>query len=172
MPIRYGKGDNMSCLKKLTAFLAAAALSSSLLATPASALESYEPYSYDRWGESISSQVGYTADYFVDGKSIGCGSFKEPGDFFITDDEQFYIADKGNNRIVVTDLEFNLIEILTDFDYNGETLTLKSPSGVYVDPFTDNLYICDTDNARVIKCDRDGNVDMLFEKPTSEIYSQ
>lgn len=162
----------MSCLKKLTAFLAAAALSGSLLATPASALESYEPYSYDRWGESISSQVGYTADYFVDGKSIGCGSFKEPGDFYITEDEQFYIADKGNDRIVVTDLEFNLIETLTEFNYNGETLTLKSPSGVYVDPYSDNLYICDTDNARVIKCDRDGNVDMLFEKPASEIYSQ
>ncbi len=161
----------MSCFKKLTAFLCACAMSAPL-ALGVSAEESYEPYSYDRWGDAVPSQVGYTADYFVDGTTIGCGSLDEPGDFFITEDKQLYIADKGNDRIVVTDLDFKLIETLTEFNYNGETLTLKAPMGVYVDKYTDNLYICDTDNSRVIKCDRDGNVDRLFEKPQSELYSQ
>lgn len=162
----------MSGLKKLISILSAAAIACSLVTVTASAAESYDPYSYDRWGDAVASQAGYTAEYFVDGTTIGCGAFNEPGDFYITEDEQLYIADKGNNRIVVTDLDFNLIEVLTEFNYNGETLELKAPAGVFVDRYTDYIYICDTDNSRVIKCDRDGNVDRLFEKPVSELYSQ
>jgi hypothetical protein len=90
---------------------------------------------------------------------------------YISYDNLLYIADKGNNRIVVTDLDFNFLYELTEFNYNGETLTLKSPAGVYLDQYTDYLYICDTDNSRVIKCDKDGNVDRLFEKPVTELYS-
>lgn len=160
----------MPSLKKLISGLLAAATAISVMSINVSASESYTPYSYDRWGDAIASQAGYKADYFVDGTTIGCGAFNEPADFFITEDAQLYIADKGNNRIVVTDLDFNLIEIITEFTYNGETLTLKNPSGVYVDKYTDSIYVCDTDNSRVLKSDRDGNVDMIFEKPDSELY--
>ena len=163
---------NMSGLKKLIAAVSAAAIASSFIAVNVSALEAYDPYSYDRWGDPVASQVGYTADYFVDGTTIGCGNFNEPCDMYITEDDMLYIADKGNNRIVVTDLDFNLVDVMTEFDYNGEKLTLRAPAGVYIDKYTDNMYICDTDNSRVIKCDRRGVVDRLFEKPASELYSQ
>ncbi len=161
----------MRSFKKLFSGLLAALTAVSVIGTNVSAAETYIPYSYDRWGDAIASQAGYKADYFVDGNTIGCGAFNEPADFFITDDKLLYIADKGNNRIVVTDLDFNLIEILTEFTYNGETLTLKNPAGVYVDKYSDSIYICDTDNSRVLKSDRAGNVDMIFEKPVSELYS-
>ena len=163
---------NMSGLKKLISAVTAAALASSLMAFGSSAIEAYEPYSYDRWGDAVASQVGYTAEYFVDGVTIGCGSFNEPTDLYITHDDQLYIADKGNNRIVITDLDFNFIGEMKEFDQDGSTLTLKAPSGVYVDKYTDFMYICDTDNSRVIKCTRDGKVDRIFEKPTNEIFPQ
>ncbi len=162
----------MSGLKKLISAVSAAVLAASLAAVDASALEAYEPYSYDRWGDAVPSQVGYTADYFVDGSTIGCGSFNEPSDLYLSHDNQFYIADKGNNRIVITDLDFNFIAEMKEFDYEGKKLTLKAPAGVYIDQYTNNLYICDSENSRVLKCDREGNVDRVFEKPTSEIYPQ
>ncbi len=162
----------MSGLKKLFSVVSAAVLAGSLATVNVSAIEAYDPYSYDRWGDAVSSQVGYTADYFVDGTTIGCGSFNEPGDMYISHDDLMYIADKGNNRIVITDLDFNLVGEMSEFSYNGETLTLKGPAGVFVDQYTDYIYICDTDNSRVLKTDRDGNVDRIFEKPVTELYSQ
>lgn len=162
----------MSSLKKLLSLVSAAALTVSALAVNVSALEAYDPYSYDRWGDPVASQAGYTAEKYVDGEIIGCGNFLEPADMYISHDELMYIADKGNNRIVITDLDFNLKGEMKEFSYNGETLTLKKPTGVFVDQYTDYIYICDTENDRVIKCDKNGNVDRLFEKPTSELYDQ
>ena len=162
----------MSSLKKLLSLVSAAAVAVSVLTVNASALETYDPYSYDRWGDPVASQAGYTAEKYVDGNTIGCGSFSEPADMFISHGELMYIADKGNNRIVVTDLNFKFIKELKEFDYNGETLTLKKPTGVYVDKYTGYIYICDTENERVIKCDSSCKVDRLFEKPTTELYDQ
>ncbi|MDE7279681.1 MAG: NHL repeat-containing protein [Oscillospiraceae bacterium] len=162
----------MSSFKKLLSLVSAAALAVSAMTVNVSALETYDPYSYDRWGDPVASQAGYTAEKYVDGEMIGCGNFFEPADLFISHDNLMYIADKGNNRIVITDLDFNFIKEMSEFSYNGETLTLKKPTGVFVDQYTGNIYICDTENDRVIKCDTDGNVDRLFTKPESELYDQ
>ena len=162
----------MSSFKKLLSLVSAAALAVSAMTVNVSALETYDPYSYDRWGDPVASQAGYTAEKYVDGETIGCGSLFEPADLFVSHDDLMYIADKGNNRIVITDLDFNLVKEMKEFSYNGETLTLKKPTGVFVDQYTDNIYICDTENDRVIKCDTDGNVDRLFTKPESELYDQ
>lgn len=162
----------MSGLKKLTSLISAAAICISVLAVNTSALETYDPYSYDRWGDAVPSQAGYTAEKYVDGNTIGCGALNEPADLYISHDNLMYIADKGNNRIVVTDLDFNFKKEMKKFTYNGETLTLAKPTGVYVDQYTGFVYICDTENDRVIKCDTDGNVNRLFEKPTDALYDQ
>ena len=162
----------MSSFKKLLSLLSAAAVAVSAMTVNVSALETYDPYSYDRWGDAVASQAGYTAEKYVDGETMGCGSLFEPADLFISHDDLMYIADKGNNRIVITDLDFNFKKEMKEFSYNGETLTLKKPTGVFVDQYTDNIYICDTENDRVIKCDTDGNVDRLFTKPNSELYDQ
>ncbi len=162
----------MSGLKKLTSLISAAAISISVLAVNTSALETYDPYSYDRWGDAVASQAGYTAEKYVDGNTIGCGALDEPADLFISHDNLMYIADKGNNRIVVTDLDFNFKKEMKAFTYKDETLTLAKPTGVYVDQYTGFIYVCDTENDRVIKCDTDGNVDRLFEKPTDALYDQ
>lgn len=162
----------MSSFKKLLSLVSAAALAVSAMTVNVSALETYDPYSYDRWGDPVASQAGYTAEKYVDGEMIGCGNFFEPADLFISHDDLMYIADKGNNRIVITDLDFNFKKEMKEFSYNGETLTLRRPTGVFVDQYTGNIYICDTENDRVIKCDTDGNVDRLFTKPESELYDQ
>lgn len=183
----------MSGLKKLIAAAGAGILMLNACAVSVHASESYDPYSYDRWGDAVASQVGYTAEQFIDGQLIKglyekvesmegydydeeswkqLLNFKEPADIFISADELIYIVDKGNGRIIVTDLDFNLVNYLDKFSYNGETLTLKNPEGVFVDQYTGYVYICDTENSRVIKTDTEGNVDRLFEKPVTELYDQ
>jgi DNA-binding beta-propeller fold protein YncE len=151
---------------------AAFAVCGTAFATGASAAaEAYDPYGYDRWWEPIPSQVGYYADYFADGVSLGCGAFNEPSDIFVSHDGLLYIADKNNDRIVITDIDAKtFVREMKEFDFNGERLTLNRPTGVFVDKYTGFIYICDADNERVVKCDADGTVDMLFTKPRTELY--
>lgn len=197
----------MKSLKKLIAAAGACLMLASTLAANVTAMESYDPYSYDRWGDAVASQVGYTAESFVDGQSIkGLTEYvsamdgfnaekadwkdklglKEPADLYLAEDTglifkenseanpnyYMFIADKGNDRIIVTDLDFNMVKYFDKFTYNGEELTLKKPEGVFVDQYTGYIYVCDTENSRVLKTDIDGNVDYIYEKPTSEVYSQ
>lgn len=157
-------------MKKIVSAFLSVAVTASIAASGLFAEESYIPYNYDSWGDSIASQTGYTADTFISGDDIGCGPFDEITDIFVTEDERMFIADRGNNRIVVTDLEFNLITEISEFDYNGTASTLSGPMGLYVDPATDYIYIADYGNERVVKTDIDGNVSMEFYKPESNIY--
>jgi DNA-binding beta-propeller fold protein YncE len=156
-------------LKKLIAGFAAVIMSLSLAAVNISA-ESYVNYNYDDWGDPIPSQAGYIAERAVSGLDIGVGNLYEPADLFIDKDDLLYIADRKNNRIVVTDLDFNLVRIYDTFIYNGEETFLKEPQGIFVDDNTGYMYICDALNDRVIKSDKDGNILMLFTKPDSVLY--
>lgn len=169
--------------KKAAAVILSAMLSVSALTASVSALEAYDPYTYDRWSDAVPSQVGYVADHNIDGAQMGCDKLVEPTDLFLAADNKFYITDKTGeveingekqklpSRLIITDMEFNVERIMTEFDYNGETLTLKKPSGVFVSPYDNTIYIADTENSRIIHCDQDGKVIRLFGKPDSELYS-
>ncbi|MBQ4257210.1 MAG: hypothetical protein II714_06125 [Oscillospiraceae bacterium] len=184
----------MKSFIKRAAALAGATVVTMSLAANVLARESYDPYSYDRWGDAVSSQAGYVAEEFIDGQLINGLyekvesmegfdydeeewkqklSLKEPADLFISYEDYLYICDKGNNRIIATDLDFNMVRYLDTFYLDGQETTLNAPQGVFVDPYNDHeLYVCDTENSRVLRCDKEGNVLQVFTKPTSEIYSQ
>jgi hypothetical protein len=155
--------------KKIISLFAVAGLCVSMLGATASA-ETYVNYNYDDWGDPIPSQAGYVAEASITGSDIGVGNLYEPADLFIDDDELLYIADRKNNRIVVTDLDFNLVRIYDTFYDEGVATSLKGPQGIFVDNNTGFMYICDGDNERVIKADKDGNIDMYFTKPDSILY--
>lgn len=157
-------------MKRILRLLCASAFSFIVLCTSVFADLPYDGYNYDWWGFAVPSQNGYVPDLVVTGDDIGVGTFKEAQDLFITADEEFYIADSGNNRIVVTDKEFNLIRVIDTLkEPGGGETTLLNPMGVFVDA-KNNIYIADTDNERVIKVDQDLNVLMYFYKPESEVY--
>ena len=149
-------------LKKIFAGMASWVCALSMLTGNVSADEAYDVYNYDRWGEAIPSQAGYLADRSVSGLELGIGDFSSPSDIFRADDGMFYIADTGNNRIVVVNSEFDeVVDIIDSFEYNGDKLTLKNPGSIFI---TDNtLYVADTDNSRVLRCDKDGKLILLLK---------
>jgi hypothetical protein len=146
----------------------------SSMVIPAFADEPYEVYNYDRWGEAIPSQAGYLAERSISGEDFDLGHFSSPNDIFKDDDDNFYLVDSGNNRIVVFDSEFSkVIKVYDTFTgLDGEDTTLSNPMGIFVDSENGYMYIADNKNARVIKSDMDGNILAEFTKPTSEVYSQ
>ena len=166
-------------MKKLSRMLINLALSGTLLSgcitvLTASAREPYEVYNYDRWGEAIPSQAGYIADRTVSGYDLDVGPFESPNDIFCDHNGIFYVVDSGNNRIVAIDTDFSkAIKVYDSFTMpDGSATRLKNPQGVFISAENDLMYIADNENARVLICDKDGNVQNEITKPTSEIYDQ
>ena len=196
-------------MKKIATSAISAIMAVSMLCSSAFADQPYEGYNYDWWGDPVPSQTGYVVDRVVTGLDFGVGKrynseaqlkeiseqtgkevpaeevideFKEPQDLFVDrETKSLYIVDSGNNRILVTDVDYKSQFIIMDYSYNPETKqyeTLKNPHGIFVRHDNNSLnenestmiYIADYDNNRVIGCYADGTIFQTFERPSDEFY--
>ncbi|HEX3022663.1 MAG TPA: gluconolactonase [Lachnospiraceae bacterium] len=130
-------------------------------------------YNYDYWGEERESPDAYTAEYVVSGDDFGIGDFSNPQGLFVWKD-LLYVCDTGNNRIVVLKNENNHLTFVEEFsDFHGDTTTntLAGPQDIYVSMEGD-LYICDTDNSRVLHLSPERELVKEITRPTDEIIDQ
>ncbi len=134
-----------------------------------------ETYSvpYETYTLGTNSRLVKTQTAFV---PVGVITFKYEGEelelsgaqdiFFL--DGYFYVANSSAKMVFVSDKNGNVIRIIRRLNYNGETISLSNPTGVFVD---DNyIYIADKGNYAVYKVDSEDNVEMMVEKPTSQLY--
>ena len=161
-------------IKRLLSCILTGVIFASSLVVPVSADEHYTVYNYDTWGEAVPSQAGYLAEKSISGEDFGIEHFSAPNDIFKDEENNFYLVDTGNDRIIVFDSEFSkVIKIYDTFKgLDGKDTTLNNPMGIFVDSKNQYMYIADNKNSRVIKADMDGNIVFEFTKPTSEVYPQ
>ena len=122
----------------------------------------YETYNYDYYEDIKYTPAAYVPDGTVTGDVIGCGNFSSPQDLNTDADGNVYIADTGNNRIVVTDSDFQLKTVIEGFLNDGKEDTFSSPNGVYISE-NGYLYVADTGNYRVVELDKNGNLIQRLE---------
>ena len=118
--------------------------------------------------------AAYEVSTVIDFLSTETGKLKNPEDMFIDDEGKIYVADTGNNRIVVygPNYEF-LFEISSDGTYaEGDLAALKDPTGVYVDSNDGAIIVADSGNARIVEFTKYGNLRYSYPKPESELLSQ
>jgi len=145
-------------MKKLMA-LAIFILVLAVSATPVLASVPYRGYTYTpQWGAAVApnAYIPYRVVY---------PGLSSPNDFIIQNN-MIYIADTGNNRIVVLDEDFEFVREITGFA--GPNGQFNSPEGLFV---TDNhdLYIADTENSRIVVLDTYGDLIRIIETPVSDI---
>lgn len=128
-------------------------------------------YTYDSYGKSVESPPVYEVSNIINGKSMGCNTFKNPNDMFITTSGGIYILDTGNNRVIVTDINFKIKKVIDKFAFEGIESRLSEPKGIYVDD-KGNIYVADTGNNRVVLIDLEGKIKKQFLKPTASAYNQ
>ena len=189
-------------IKKTLCMLVALVMAVCTLATVSYAQDPYTAYNYNAWSVALPSQNGYIVKDSVTGAEMGLDQLSDPNsplfisedepntlsdakDFFLSPNNEFFIVDTGNNRIIHTDINFNLIgcyktftgskvlEEIKDADGNvidtAPVLNLKSPYGIYVDE--DNImYIADRDNQRIIKAGLDCEIITEYTRPDTELY--
>ena len=78
----------------------------------AEAQSNFNSYSYDEWDESVAAPASYQPVLARNGLEIGSGPLNTPQDFFMDKDGHLYVADTGNNRILILDEGLELLEVL------------------------------------------------------------
>ena len=141
-------------MKKIALFLIAVVLMISTFAFTVSATTSYDTYTYSYSGNAQISPAAYAPTLkTTDFGEIGI--LKSPNDiFFDKTSDYIFIADTGNNRIVITDKDLKVLKTISEFDNNGNLETFNEPYGVFVNK-NGNLYVADTKNARIVVFDKD-----------------
>lgn len=122
----------------------------------------YKTYTVDGYGSVQETQTAYLAyetiikfgDDFLNGATDMC----------VTDDGEIYVADTGNARIVVGNIESEQIRVF------GEGI-LVSPRGVFVTG-DKHVYVADRDANAVFEFDGNGELLHTYTKPTSPLYGE
>lgn len=136
----------------------------------------YKSYEYNEFGEAIVAPTGYTYKQSITGSALGLGSeFSLPSDI-VTYDGHIYILDSNNNRIIELDGDYNTVKVYADFKISNElaekyqatndngTITFAGASGFDITP-SGEFVIADTPGNRVLKIDRDCNVNLVILRP-------
>lgn len=153
-------------MKKIITILSLVFCAVMLLSTPASALTDVSgSFVIDENGKHITVPVLYEAEecvtkLVIDGVK---SSLNDPKDIF-ADKNGYYIADTGNNRIIVTDTDFRVLKVLSGADGTD----FSSPTGVSTDTAGD-IYVADTGNSRVVHFSPQGEYIESFVKPESDL---
>ncbi len=128
----------------------------------------YTSYLFDFWENTVPAPQPYLPTKVIKGQDLEVGSFSTPKDLSISPRGDIYIADTGNNRIVVFDSEWNLVREISQFVMDGEPSTFNQPTGIYVTD-KEHLYVADTNNARLVHFDENGQFVRVIAEPYSEV---
>lgn len=133
----------------------------------------YAGYLYNSWGEAAECPNIFLPDGEYLPVDMGLESpLKNPSDLYA--DEKtglFYIADTGNNRIVVLDASLRFVREVTTYQENGQAVAFRSPKGVSMD-MDGNLLVADTGNSCAVRIRQDGTLLHRYTQPESALYPQ
>ncbi len=129
----------------------------------------YDTYNYDYWENIVHTPAAYVPDGSISGVDLGVGAFLNPQDISAAPNGDLYIADTGNNRIVVVDGERETVKkVIDSFVMDGSEQTFNSPYGVCISD-DELLYIADRENQRIVVLELDGSFVKIVRDPVSDV---
>ncbi len=190
-------------MKKVTSIIALIFAFVMIMALPISASAPYQTYTYSISGTALYSPDAYTPTKSIDSAYMGLTDKKimakyypdlsssdlakkavalgNPADIEVDANENVYIADTDNNRIVVLDRYYKLKFIIENFvNEQGVPDSLVKPQGVFITPdrtegtetVRGRIFVCDTNNNRIVTFDHDGNFLEIIPQPESELFDE
>ncbi|MHB1452615.1 MAG: YIP1 family protein [Saccharofermentanales bacterium] len=130
----------------------------------------YETYTYSLENKPLIVPAAYSCTRIVEASELGLDGFKDLSDLFY-DGQYLYLCDSGNNRVVVMDTDMALQEVIGTFDYQGESQSFQSPTGVYVND--EAIYIADSLNSRIVVFDRETREALrILDRPAINLLAE
>lgn len=129
----------------------------------------YDTYNYDYWENIVHTPAAYVPDGSISGVDLGVGAFANPQDICAAPDGDLYIADTGNNRIVVIDGDSATVKrVIDSFQNGGKEESFNAPYGVCISE-DELLYIADKENQRIVVLELDGTFVKIVRDPVSDV---
>ena len=188
-------------MKKAISIIAIALVLITVLALPLSAATPYFTYTYSINGKDLRSPDAYVPDDEITSADMGLTNptvmkkfypdlnetelaaktvaLKAPTDLEVDENNNVYIVDRDNNRVIVLDPYYKLKFIIDNFkNVSGNVDGLKSPQGVFITKDKNvngviekgRIFVCDTGNQRILTFDTNGNFLAEIGKPQSELF--
>lgn len=152
--------------KSLVLLLALMLMTMAVIPVAASQATSYT-YTLDDESELVRTQDAYLPDRTI--TSLGLAN---PSDMVIDENDHLYIADTGNKRIVVYDLNTEeVLEIVNADTVKDEKFEgFNTPKGIYR---TDagEIYVADAGAKTVFKFSKDYKFEQRYDRPTAPIFA-
>ncbi|NIK67245.1 YIP1 family protein [Paenibacillus sp. BK720] len=155
-------------MRKYMPLLGLVLLLAMLFPTAASAREPYYTFYLDHGTGGARDRLYYMQDIYATGMTVtnvGEHALSGPSDLFIDSNDQLFVADTGNNRIVVFDRNGRFLRVVGGQE--GKS-ALNAPEGVFVTS-KGEIYVADTGNRRVAVFDAEGTFVKEFQKPTNSL---
>ena len=189
-------------MKKITAVICVIFAFIMVMALPVSSGAPYQTYTYSINGTALHSPDAYTPAKSIDSAYMGLDdeavlkkyysgldatalaakkTISNPSDIEVDDELNVYIADTDNNRIVVLDRYYKLKFIIETFTNDqGVPDKLAAPQGVFItsdkvvgtERREGRIFVCDTNNNRILTFDREGNFLSVIPQPESELFDE
>lgn len=159
----------MKKMQRVTSFILAFIMLVLAFPVDASALP-YESYNYDYWDNIVHTPAPYTPSVTINSASLHLErAMSSPQDLSVSPNGDLYIADTGNNRIIILDAATESVKRIIDkFDNNGVEDTFSAPTGLCVS-IKEELYIADRENKRIVVLDAQDKLVRIVENPQSDV---
>ncbi len=165
-------------MKKIISVFAILFALTMVFALPAGAAKNSQTYTYSMSGFALLSPDAYTPVDAINSDYMGLETpLDSPHDIVVDENDNIYIADMGNSRIVVLNSYFNFqFEINEFINEQGIEDKLNKPQGVFVTPDRDGeegiIYVCDTDQNRIVTFDKQGNFIRVIPQPKDSLFDE
>lgn len=135
----------------------------------------YESYTY--WEnfsgstkKAVYSKPMYQPDFVIDAEYMSLEPFTKLTDVCADEEGNIYILDGGASKIFILDRDYKYLKTIESVQKQNENLDFTGAMGIFVaDGF---IYISDTENARVIKTNFDGEYIAQFLVPESNLIPE
>ena len=124
---------------------------------------------YVYWNNSTraySTKASYIFNKELDGKDLGI-SYTSLTDIANDSDGNLYILDSEASTIFVLDSKYGYKYSFGKTTYNGEEVDFSGAQGI--ECRDGKLFVCDTNNERVLKMNLDGSIESIILLPDSDM---
>ena len=129
----------------------------------------YPSYTYDFWDETVPAPQAYRPVEVFYGEDLGVGPFSDLRDIHVGNyNNNLYVVDTGNNRIIIFDKDWNLLHEINSFSNEGQTDTFAAPHGVFVSE-SGLIYITDRNNSRIVVLNQEYELEKILGPPRAEV---
>jgi len=144
-----------------------------VLTVGASASAAYQTYTYSIDGEALYSPDAYSPEKAITYTDMGLTvPLNNPRDLVTDKDGNVYIADTGNNRIVILNRYYEYQGELSEFiNGQGNNDKFDAPQGVFVTD--ESIWVCDTKNSRLVEFNKkDRSFQQILDAPESQLFDE